>query len=60
MALLIGGVDDVKDELLITLRKTFFEVFLCLNLMTKNYAKIVTLFIHFLIFAFASSTVSRL
>ena len=26
--LLFGGVDDVKDELFISLRETFFEVFL--------------------------------
>jgi len=27
-ALLIGGEDDVKDELLISLRETFFDLFL--------------------------------
>jgi len=27
-AFFIGGVDDVKDELFISLRETFFEVFL--------------------------------
>ena len=36
---MLGGVDDVKDELFISLRETFLEVFLQLNVIIKSFAR---------------------